>query len=87
VVLAPHAFAGIGADWNVDSSSEFGVDTKNTDWSAIFGLDLMINLSRCVVVADARYSVGLTDIQQASDAVGDFKNRAWLLSAGLGFNF
>lgn len=87
-VVSPHLFGGIGADFQTKSESDFvGLDTKNTDWTAIFGADVMFHLGGLNAVVDGRYGLGLTEIQEASDTVSDLKNRAWLFSAGLAKQF
>jgi hypothetical protein len=86
-VVTPHLFAGIGADILTNSETDFNIDTKNTDWTAIFGADVMFNLSGFIAVVDGRYGMGLTEIEEASDTVSNLKNRAWLFSAGLAKSF
>jgi hypothetical protein len=87
-VVSPHVFAGIGADFQTKSESDFvGLDTKNTDWTAIFGADVMFNLGAVTAVVDGRYGLGLTEIQSGTSPVSDLKNRAWLFSAGLAKQF
>jgi hypothetical protein len=84
-----HAFGGVGADINVSNVVPSGstVDVKNLDWNAIFGGDVMMNMAGLSVVGDGRYAMGLNDVTSASSAVSGIKNRAWMLSAGVGIKF
>lgn len=84
-----HVFGGLGADINVNNIVPAGtsVDVKNLDWNALFGGDVMMNVANLNVVADGRYAMGLSDVTSASSAVSDIKNRAWMLSAGVGIKF
>lgn len=85
----PHVFGGVGADFNVSNLVPTGtsVDVKNLDWNALFGGDVMMNMMGFDVVADARYAMGLNDVTSASSVTSDIKNRAWMISAGVGFKF
>jgi hypothetical protein len=85
----PHVFGGVGADFNVSNVVPSGtsVDVQNLDWNAIFGGDVMMNTMGLNVVADARYAMGLNDVTSASSVTSDIKNRAWMISAGVGFKF
>jgi hypothetical protein len=85
--IAPHAFAGIGADFEINKDSPLEIDTETVDWNAIFGADVFLDMGLLTLVVDARYALGLRDIRSAGDAVSDLKNRAWLISAGAGVNF
>jgi hypothetical protein len=89
-VVQPHVFAGIGADINTDTSINFGnstLTTKNMDWTVPLGVDVKLAFGKLGVYADARYAVGLANINQGTDVVKDLKNRAWILSAGVGCEF
>jgi hypothetical protein len=87
-VIKPSLFAGVGADFEASSDAdEFSVQTNSTDWNLIVGADVNIALSRMIVIGDVRYAVGLSDISSPDDVFGDVKNRAWLISAGLGWQF
>jgi hypothetical protein len=71
----------------VDKKSQFPVDTKELDWNLIVGADVFFVLGQISLVADVRYAHGLQDVHDTGTVVTGIKNRAWLLSAGLGFNF
>lgn len=92
-VVRPSVFAGVGYGFEVACSIE-DVDCEdfelvslqtNNDFSGIFGIDLEIGAGGVYVIGDARYEVGLSDIDDADDVFDDLKNRAWILRAGLGF--
>ena len=59
-------------------------DVTSTDVSGVVGADLAIHLGGLSLWADARYNVGLRDIPDG-DAFSDFRNRAFNLTAGIGF--
>ena len=89
-VIQPHVFAGIGADFNTDTSITFAnstLTTKNVDWTVPLGADVKLAFGKLGVYADARYAVGLTNINEGTAVVKDLKNRAWILSAGVGVAF
>lgn len=64
----------------VDCSDAF----QSTDFLGVVGADAAIYLGEISLWADARYNVGLTDVD-ADDIFGDLKNRNWNLTAGIGF--
>jgi hypothetical protein len=86
--LKPSIFAGAALGFNTGceggSGEDCGDDVTSTDFSGVVGADLAIFLGGLSLWADARYNVGLSDIPDG-DAFGDFKNRAFNLTAGLGF--
>ena len=57
------------------------LDTKSAVWSAVFGGGLDISLGLIVITTDIRYNLGLTTINDSTDA----KWNTWMLLAGLGF--
>ena len=88
--VQPHVFAGIGADFNMDTSITYEnatLTTKNVDWTVPIGADIRLAFGKLGVYADARYAVGLTDISEGTAIFTDLKNRAWILSAGVGWMF
>ena len=86
-------FGGIGADFEMDckivdgsesvSCSDGEIATNSPDWNALFGLDLAVYLGGISLWGDGRYAVGLSEISDVSDF--SYKNRSWILSAGIGF--
>lgn len=89
-VVQPHVFAGIGADFNTDTSIIFEnstLTTKNVDWTVPLGVDVRLGFGKLGVYADARYAVGLTEVNEGTAVVQNLKNRAWILSAGVGVEF
>lgn len=91
-VVRPSIFAGVGYGMEArctvdgDDCEDFTprIETKN-DWSGIFGVDVEIGAGSVYFIGDARYEVGLSDINDSDDVFDDLKNRAWILRAGLGF--
>lgn len=92
-IVRPSVFAGLGYgfeagctidDEDCDDFAGVSIQTNN-DFSGIFGVDLEIGAGGVYVIGDARYEVGLSDINESDDIVDDLKNRAWILRAGLGF--
>ena len=88
-VLQPHVFGGIAADFRVQDNipADIQFSAKNADWNLLFGADVKFARKKFVLYADGRYAMGLTDVTQTSDVVHDLKNRAWILSAGIGMPF
>jgi hypothetical protein len=84
------AFGGVGFDFRLSCDTDgedCGDDVKSTDFTGIVGVDVGVYVGPISVWGDARYNVGLGDINEATDVVGDFKNRAWTFQAGIGFPF
>ncbi len=58
--------------------------TKSTDFGVAFGAGLEIETGKLVWLADGRYTLGLSDINDTEGAPESFKNRAWSFTAGVG---
>ena len=88
VVVHPHIFGGIAADFEVDKKTPFNnqFDTKSTDWNLILGADVSVPFGAWSLWGDGRYGIGLTDVSDSA-VVSDLKNRAWIFSAGVGHSF
>ena len=87
--LKPSVFAGAALGFNSSCEQSGGSEDvceqfSDTDFSGVVGADLAIYLGGLSLWADARYNVGLSDISDGS-AFGDFNNRAFNLTAGIGF--
>jgi hypothetical protein len=89
-LIQPHLFTGLAADYSTRKHAGFGTfdfSTKGADWTVPIGADLRIALGKYAIYGDARYDIGLTDVAQGSANVKNLKNRAWILSAGVGETF
>jgi hypothetical protein len=87
-MVKPSVFGGAGLGFNIScdvSGQDCSDGFKSSEWTGIAGADLAIYLGGLSLWADGRYHVGLNDIAEASDVVGDLKNRHWTLQVGLGF--
>ena len=91
-VVRPSIFAGVGygieARCTVDDEDCEDFQPRiqtNNDFSGIFGIDLEVGLGGVYLIGDARYEVGLSDINDSDDVFDDLKNLASILRAGLGF--
>ena len=90
--LRPSAFGGVALGFNTGcdvggdpvDDPDCGDEVSGTEWSGVFGADLAWYLSALSLWVDTRYYVGLSDISDG-DAFNDLKNRAWRLTAGVGF--
>lgn len=88
--VKPSLFGGVAAAFETECElggmdcEDAGVETKGTDWSAVFGADVAIRLGPASLWADGRYDVGFSDIHDAGDPFEDIKNRAWSFTAGIG---
>lgn len=78
---------GVGLDIKLSCSTDGSDcdDVKSTDFTGILGADAAFYLGSISLWADGRYNFGLSNINDASDVVGDFKNRAWTFQGGIGF--
>jgi hypothetical protein len=95
-VVRPGVFGGVGIGLEADCTINdvdceelpFAFETKSSDPAGIFGAALDIFLgSNASVRADVRYTIGFSDIHEASDVWTEVKNRAWAVSAGVAFRF
>ncbi|UCC24524.1 MAG: porin family protein [Gemmatimonadales bacterium] len=87
-IIRPSIFGGVGLGFQTQcevSGEDCGDVFKGSDFHGIVGLDLAIYLGGLSLWADGRYNVGLQNIADASDVVGDLKNRNWTLQVGIGF--
>ncbi|MFW6089249.1 MAG: outer membrane beta-barrel protein [Gemmatimonadota bacterium] len=91
-MLQPGVFAGVAAalevDCRVDDSDSCddieGAEVNDVDVNGVVGADLKYSLAGVGLWLDGRYYVGMSDIGEFDDVVGDLKNRSWEFSAGLG---
>lgn len=91
-LLQPGVFAGVAAALKVDcqvGESENcddieGIEVNDVDFNGVVGADLKYSLVGVSLWLDGRYYLGLSDIGDFDDVVGDLKNRSWEFSAGLG---
>jgi len=91
-MLQPGVFAGVAAALKVDcqvGESENcddieGIEVNDVDFNGVVGADLKYGLVGVSLWLDGRYYLGLSDIGDFEDVVGDLKNRSWEFSAGLG---
>lgn len=80
---------GASASFACDSE-ELGepLETNNVEFGLVFGGGLEIPLSRLSVQLDARYNLGLSNINGGTDASSvSLKNRGWSFTAGLAMPF
>lgn len=96
--LRPSLFAGpaLGIELSCDlegedagttvsaSCSDFGIDTKTTDFGLVFGGELGLDRDGMRIGLEARYNLGLTSILDA-DGAGDIKHRAISIMATIAF--
>jgi len=74
------------SDVSVDCNDDEGfVDRKTTDWGAAFGANLDFILGPVILILDARYQLGLTNLADVPDDDESVKNRVWQIMAGVGF--
>ena len=87
-IIKPSVFGGVGLGFNTGCDSngtDCGDDVKSTTWSGIAGADVAIYLGSISLWVDGRYNFDLSDINNASDVVGDLKNRNWTFQGGVAF--
>ena len=74
------------SDISVDcSDDESFVDRKKNEWGAVFGANLDFILGPVILILDARYQLGLTNLADVPDSDEEVKNRLWQIMAGVGF--
>ncbi len=76
-------------DTSVDCASFGGgeggpIDTSSTDFSIMFGGGLNFDLNGTLLFLDARFDVGISDIEDRT-GLASVRNRTLMLSAGVGF--
>jgi hypothetical protein len=87
-IVKPSLLGGVGLSFNTscdDGGTDCKDSVKSTDWQGIAGADVAIYLGSISVWADGRYHFGLADINDATDIVGDLKNRNWIFQGGVAF--
>lgn len=87
-VVKPSVFGGAGLGFITgcdDAGEDCGNNVKDTDFTGIAGADVAFYLGSVSLWLDGRYHFGLSNINEASDVVGDLKNQNWTFQAGIGF--
>jgi hypothetical protein len=77
---------GVSVSFDCDSPElDDALQTKTTDFGLVFGGGLEILYSRLTVQLDARYNLGLTNLNDSEDADEvSVKSRGWSFMLGLG---
>ena len=77
---------GVSVSFDCDSPElDDALRTKTTDFGLVFGGGFEILYSRLTVQLDARYNLGLTNLNDAEDASEvSVKSRGWSFTLGLG---
>ena len=72
---------------SVDCDDEMaGMDErKKNEWGAVFGANLDFIVGPVILILDARYQLGLTNLADVPDSDEEVKNRVWQIMAGVGF--
>ena len=80
---------GVSASYACDSEElDEPLDTSNVEFGLVFGGGFEMLFSRLTVQLDARYNLGLTNINGGTDAsTVSAKNRGWAFMLGLGMAF
>lgn len=74
-----------GVSFDCDSETAGLVDRKKSDWGAVFGANVDFFLGPVMLLLDARYQLGLTNLADSEDSEESVKNRVWQIMAGVGF--
>ena len=72
---------GVSVDCDTD---EGFVDRKKSDWGAVFGANVDLFVGPVMLLLDARYQLGLTNLADVPDSTDEVKNRVWQIMAGVG---
>lgn len=60
-------------------------ETRSTDYGIVFGAGVDFNLPLIKVTVDARYCLGMANIDKAATGTDTLKNKAIMVLAGIGF--
>ena len=74
--------SGVSVECNDD---EGFVDRKKNEWGAVFGANLDFIVGPVILILDARYQLGLTNLADAPDSDEEVKSRVWQIMGGVGF--
>ena len=74
----------VGVSVDCDDDEDF-VDREKSEWGAVFGANLDFFLGPVMLLLDARYQLGLTNLADVEDSDEEVKNRVWQIMAGIGF--
>jgi len=74
----------VGVSVDCDDDEGF-IDRKKTDWGAVFGANVDLILGPVILLVDARYQLGLTNLADVEESDESVKNRVWQIMAGVGF--
>lgn len=84
----PMLFAGPSVAFKLscdDSGFDCSDDVKAVDFGLVFGGGIQYALESLTLFFDARYDLGLTDVNDDETELIEAKNRSWQFMAGLGF--
>jgi hypothetical protein len=73
----------LGVSVDCDDDEGF-VDRKTSDWGAVFGANVDLFVGPVMLLLDARYQLGLTNLADVPDSTDEVKNRVWQIMAGVG---
>ena len=76
------SISGVSVECNDD---EGFVDRKKNEWGAVFGANLDFIVGPVILILDARYQLGLTNLADAPDSDEEVKSRVWQIMGGVGF--
>ena len=80
---------GVSTSYACDSEElDAPLDTNNVEFGLVFGGGIEIPVSRLTLQLDARYNLGLSNLNAGTDASEvNLENRGWSFAAGLGMPF
>jgi len=80
---------GVSESFDCDSEElDDPLETNNVEFGLVFGGGLELLIDRWIMQIDARYNLGLTNLNGGTDAsVVNVENRGWSFSLGLGLSF
>lgn len=87
-IIKPSLLGGVGVGFKASCDSggeDCGDDVKSTDFSGIFGADVAIYVGSISLWVDGRYHFSFSDVNDAADVTGDWKNRNWTFQGGVAF--
>ena len=76
---------GVSATVECNDEELLGLETKSVDFGVALGAGVSIPAGSVVIVGDARYTLGLSDINDTAEFEElDVKNRTWSVLVGVG---
>ena len=74
-----------GISFDCDNEVAGFDERKKSEWGAVFGANLDFIVGPVILILDARYQLGLTNLADVPDSDEEVKSRVWQIMGGVGF--